>query len=754
QTPGVFAKIAFLGASAEGASTFTLQLNFSDGTSTSQSFSVPDWYWGSNYAIKSIGRVTRIDDGDDMGPDEFSGNSDNPRLYDNVITLGSPYNTKILNSIQFTKSSTVGRTAILAICGVTAVGAPAAPVATSATNITYTGFSANWNAAATATGYYLDVSTSPTFTTNITGYNNLSVGSVLTYSVTGLTAGTIYYYRVRAINASGTSASSNTITVGNLVGKYVTSTGAGTFSGDSWANAIAGSLDRDANGTIDLQDAINNSSNTCIWVGAGTYKPTTGTDRTKSFTLKSSVQIFGGFIGTETISSQRNLSSNSSILSGDIGTVGVNTDNSLHVISIYGTTVNNTALLDGFTISNGYNADQTSSGYPFWWGAGILQANNNMVVDISPVYRNCKIIGNHSYGQGAAICNINSWTVGCTVSPQFINCVISGNKSEANMIVNNSCYSGGTSNISYTNCTFSGNYGKYNIINNSISSGGVTMSNCIVYTNHISSKNDYISGGTITYSDIEGGFSGTGNINSNPLFITPIDPLTAPTTSGDLHISTSSPCYNSGTTSGAPSTDIEGTIRTSTTDMGAFENQNLLPIELMSFEANCINEIANLSWKTASETNNDYFTIEKSTNGETWEFVTKMKGAGNSNSNLEYYFNDNYPFNENSYYRLKQTDFDGRFTFSDIINYRGCQQKNDFILVYPNPTKDLINIVSKNNEILNSIEIISISGQVVYSEKVDAESTIINTSNLSIGLYYLLSNTPTNVYVNKIEIRH
>lgn len=92
-------------------------------------------------------------------------------------------------------------------------GSPAAPTATAGTNAGCTQFTANWNASANATGYYLDVSTVNTFATFIPGYNNLNVNNVTTYNVTGLTAGTTYYYRIRAYNICGPSTSySNTIT--------------------------------------------------------------------------------------------------------------------------------------------------------------------------------------------------------------------------------------------------------------------------------------------------------------------------------------------------------------------------------------------------------------------------------------------------------------------------------------------------------------------------------------------------------------
>ncbi len=107
--------------------------------------------------------------------------------------------------------------------------APAAPVATAATSITGTSFSANWGAVSSATSYRLDVSTSSAFGTFVTGYNNLTV-TATTKSVTGLTASTTYYYRVRAYSTGGTSANSNTITA--------TTTATDPFNG--YYNAVAG----------------------------------------------------------------------------------------------------------------------------------------------------------------------------------------------------------------------------------------------------------------------------------------------------------------------------------------------------------------------------------------------------------------------------------------------------------------------------------------------------------------------------------
>jgi len=96
---------------------------------------------------------------------------------------------------------------------VTTSSSLATPNATSATNITTTSFTANWDAVSGATGYYLDVATDNSFNNYVSGYQNLDVGNVTSQSVTGLTASTTYYYRVRSYDSSNTSANSNTISV-------------------------------------------------------------------------------------------------------------------------------------------------------------------------------------------------------------------------------------------------------------------------------------------------------------------------------------------------------------------------------------------------------------------------------------------------------------------------------------------------------------------------------------------------------------
>ena len=166
---------------------------------------------------------------------------------------------------------------------------------------------------------------------------------------------------------------------------YVDAAAAGNNNGSSWTGAYT-----------DLQDALNNPCPgfTEIWVATGTYKPTSSNDRTAHFTMQNGIAIYGGFAGNETMLSQRDWANNPSILSGDIGTLENSTDNSYHVI-FNGSGINNTAILDGFTISHG-NADGIGDQEH---GGGIFNDN------ASPTIRFCKLINNMANKRGGGIYN-------------------------------------------------------------------------------------------------------------------------------------------------------------------------------------------------------------------------------------------------------------------------------------------------------------------------------------------------------------
>jgi len=177
-------------------------------------------------------------------------------------------------------------------------------------------------------------------------------------------------------------------------------------------------------------------------------------------------------------------------------------------------------------------------------------------------------------------------------------------------------------------------------------------------------------------------------------------------------------------------------------------DQTPLPIELLSFTASNIdNRYVKLDWQTATEINNDYFSIERSNNGKNWKEIAKLTGAGNSNTILNYSIFDRNPLYGTSYYRLKQTDFDGQFSFSQT-RYISIDKGNT-ISIYPNPTEGLIAIESDDFE-LKDVIIYNILGQDVsmYTKvvKFDATELVIDLSNLNSGMYIVKIKT----YVAKV----
>ena len=126
-------------------------------------------------------------------------------------------------------------------------------------------------------------------------------------------------------------------------------------------------------------------------------------------------------------------------------------------------------------------------------------------------------------------------------------------------------------------------------------------------------------------------------------------------------------------------------------------NQSPLPIELLSFDANSNQQVVDLNWSTASETNSDYYTIEKTRDGYNFETVVTMDAAGNSNALLHYATKDNSPYQGISYYRLKQTDFNGAFTYSDLqmVDFNSNQAFS--FEIYPNPADGSIFNIAFNS---------------------------------------------------------
>lgn len=167
-----------------------------------------------------------------------------------------------------------------------------------------------------------------------------------------------------------------------------------------------------------------------------------------------------------------------------------------------------------------------------------------------------------------------------------------------------------------------------------------------------------------------------------------------------------------------------------------------LPVSLLAFSANCKNNVTTLSWSTSSETNNDYFTIDRSDNTYNWRQIGNIKGSGNSNSVKNYSYIDKDPTSGTSYYRLKQTDYDGKSeTFSPVAVICGGITGGEEISYYPNPFTSEIMVNLSNVDFKNAvIRVYDMLGNMVFEKNLTAadaetQSTKLNLTYLKVGIY-------------------
>jgi hypothetical protein len=163
-----------------------------------------------------------------------------------------------------------------------------------------------------------------------------------------------------------------------------------------------------------------------------------------------------------------------------------------------------------------------------------------------------------------------------------------------------------------------------------------------------------------------------------------------------------------------------------------------LPVDFVDFRAYPKTEgVAGLEWKVALEINNDHFTVEKSTDGIHFFSIGTVKGAGNSTATKTYTYSDD-NFNSNAYYRIKQTDFDGKFSYTRI-RFLELNKANQLIL-YPNPATDELNIswqLPANSEV--SVVLINTLSQIVSTQRYVTNEGFfdehIDLSTLPAGVY-------------------
>jgi len=179
------------------------------------------------------------------------------------------------------------------------------------------------------------------------------------------------------------------------------------------------------------------------------------------------------------------------------------------------------------------------------------------------------------------------------------------------------------------------------------------------------------------------------------------------------------------------------------------------PIRLIAFNGQSNGSANALTWSTASETNNNYFTIERSGNGKNFTDIGIVKGQGNSDILNNYSFNDNAPLSGVNYYRLKQTDFNGVSTYSDVISINNSGTDNSTgstITIYPNPNNGTFEVSIVNPGKSYTLEIVDLQGRQVYYSAGSNVAEALKVSQLAQGMYIVKVTTNNQVLTGKVVV--
>ncbi|PIB36038.1 hypothetical protein BFP72_11840 [Reichenbachiella sp. 5M10] len=189
-------------------------------------------------------------------------------------------------------------------------------------------------------------------------------------------------------------------------------------------------------------------------------------------------------------------------------------------------------------------------------------------------------------------------------------------------------------------------------------------------------------------------------------------------------------------------------------------NAATLPVEFIHLSAHRDNHQTRIEWTTGSEKNNDFFTVEKSWDNKHFEILGTVKGAGTSTAAHDYSYID---YSRNSgivYYRIKQTDYDGQYEYSQLIKVTGAQQNGGELSIYPNPSPENTSLQLtlsglKGNQV--QLTLTNISGiQVLHEElqnlTTDRFTYELDTHHLRAGTYILSVVSQHQSFVNRVVI--
>jgi hypothetical protein len=546
--------------------------------------------------------------------------------------------------------------------------------------------------------------------------------------------------------------------------RYVKSGGSGTQTGAGWANASA-----------DLQLMINESSGTTldtIFVAEGTYMPNRPasdldtidlTNRNNAFTFTKNIRVFGGFpdAGNPAFS-DRAPGTYKTNLSGNLGDAGNRNDNAYHVVITAGTNITQAFVMDGFTISDGVLHFSTAGFYlngGYIWGPGGAGWHNN---GASPTFRNITITDNTaqigSFGYGLGFYNSNG-------NPALLNVVISNNGGSScvggggytafgspvftNVVMHgNVAHSGSgwynqNSHTTFNNVTIAGNsatdegaiyvYGGSVTFNNSIVAHNEAGRRPGIYTNIV-----FPSTLDINYSLIQGETGGgVDNLDGtlDPKFENAVSSGAVPTAAGNYRLKATSPCIdigNDGLLPAGVSTDLDGRKRITggSVDMGAYEFDAAMPVNITRFSAQVSGCSAQLSWKAEQEEQMSHYEIETSANGREFSFLGTTQSV---NEPDRIYHFDLVQGEGTRYYRLKAVEAKRTFDYSRILAVAVKCVETPSITLFPNPATSELNV--KGGSEGQYIQIRDVNGRSTLKLTISGSEMKIDVQDYPTGIY-------------------
>lgn len=538
----------------------------------------------------------------------------------------------------------------------------------------------------------------------------------------------------------------------------------GAANGTSWQNAFT-----------TIEQAISNAqSGDVIVVAKGIYRP--GNSRTSRYNMKNNVHMIGGFNGNEQLISQANPFVNETIISGEIGNVNDQTDNIEQLMRFNKI---QTAIIEGFHFRDAYTtgimgAIDISSSSPTFRYCTFQnnKANGNFssggAITVSgfdgpaePYFVSCRFLENSSSVIGGAVHNNNA-----NCKSFFISCLFAENQA----VRGGALHNGGGQMLAF-NCTFTQNTANLGSASFTTSGNGTSHRNDIIWNNSHQTGSQATATATssatvlVNYSIIQGGYAGTQNLNTNPLFVN--------VNNNDFRLTENAPARLKGDPNfdytNYPALDANGSRRITykRIDLGAFEFKCLAQDESQSQVkiTNCGNYTSPLGLQyTASGIYTEVYPNENGCDSVVQIDLTIVDFDLNitiqnqsliANENADAYqwvdCNDNNkPISgavAKSFSPTKSGRYAVRLTRGQCQTLSNCMQINldatsvsnipnevNIWKLYPNPT-DMHMVYIENAHKPGTMQITNLSGQVVYSQYLETGNNQLDLTALKPGVY-------------------